>query len=71
MKLNCRWGVFYNDVPQDVLIMSSEHGDHFSARFITGDTLDVIELKIKQLRKDVLKYELNDIMQKTNTSKTK
>ena len=71
MKLDCRWGVYYQGKPQDVLIMSSEHGDHFSARFITDDTLDVIELKVKQLRRDVLKYELNDIMQKTNTSKTK
>lgn len=71
MKLDCRWGVFYDDAPQDMLVMSSEDGKSFCSVFITGDTIDVIELKIKQIRRAILKHELDDIMQKTNTLKTK
>lgn len=70
MKLDCRWGVYY-DGYQDMLVMSTDDNTHFCSVFITDDTIDVIELKIKQLRRNVLKHELDDIMQKTNTSKTK
>lgn len=69
MKVECRWGVYFQGKPEDTVLISN--GKDFVSVFITGDTIDVIELKLKMIRRRLLEKELDDIMQKTNTSKTK